>query len=264
MTNINIMETNQYYETYRQQSHIFGPKIGSSMSEPVIEGNSDNLRSHLIRIQGSDKEPGKYYYPEGNQWRICTLENLKEQEKELAVDWQNHIESQVNIGERPPTKWPEHLQDKKERLAAKKQVAAEEVKWLEIKLTEAEQDKKVREKKPVQPKFWGAGRLRDNILVEFCGWDVAKNSDGILAIDDPSSPYNTMEIWRLKSEVLNPLDVEHRIRQKQEVKAALAENRPKKPVPYPPVPTYSQVSDQIEYPGCYDPSIIRKLKQSAE
>jgi len=93
---------------------------------------------------------------------------------------------------------------------------------------------------------------------------LAKNEEGILCIDDPDSPYNGMEIWRVKSQVVNPLHFEFRVRQRKETQAALDENRPRRNTLFPQPPTFDQKSGNIEYPGDYDPSTIRKLKLEDE
>ena len=257
------METqNQYIERYRRESHILDFNRNRTYMNPsVVIGNIDNLKSHLLQIKGNDQG---VYFDSHHKEVPSTISRLKEQEQQLAKKFRQYVESRVNMGDKPPTKWPPHLQDKKDRLVAKQQVASEEVKWLEEKLTQAEQEKHKREKKPANFRLSGAGRLSNGILVEFCGWNVSKNSEGILAIDDPTSIFNSMPIWRLKAQVLNPISQEFVLRHKKEEKAAVAESRPKNTVKYPVTPTWNKDNDLIEYPADYDPSIIRKLKHSEE
>ena len=231
------------------------------MNPSVVIGNIDNLKSHLLQIKGNENG---VYFDSHHLETPAQLTTLREQVEQLEIAWQQHVESTVNQGDKPPTNWPPHLQDKKEKLEARRIVAQEEVAWLEEKLVQGEQDKRTREKKPANSRLSGAGRLRDGILVEFCGWDVSKNSEGILCIDDPSSEFNTMPIWRLKSEILNIISQEFVLRHKKEEKAAVAEGRPKNTVKYPHTPTWNKDNDLIEYPGDYDPSVIRKLKHSVE
>ena len=259
--NFNIMKTqNHYVDTYRRESYILEFNRNRTHLNPaVIPGNPDNLNSHLLKLRGNENG---IYFDSHHREVPSTISILKEQEQKLEIEWKQHIESRINLGEKPPTKWPTHLQDKKERLAAKMLVAAEEMKWLEEQLDKAEQDKKAREKKPANSRLSGAGRLRDGILVEFCGWNVSKNDEGILCIDDSSSLFNSMPVWRLKSAVLNIVSAEYVLRHKKEETAAVAEGRPKKAVKYPVTPTWNKANDLIEYPGDYDPSIIRKLKLS--
>ena len=170
----------------------------------------------------------------------------------------------MNVGEREPKTWPAHLQEQKERLAAKRQVTEEEIQELEKLLAAAETAKSQREKIVVNPRHWGSGRLHDGILVEFCGWDVSKNSAGILAVDDPISPFNGLEIWRLKSQIVNPLHAEFRLRQREEVAAAESENRKRREVAFPPVPQYDPETDTIQYPGDWSNTTIRKIKYGDE
>ena len=256
------MENNPYIERCRRESYILEFNRNRTHLNPsVIEGNPDNLKSHLLQIKGNDQG---VYFDSRHKEVPSGLSRLKEQEQALEKEWKQHVESRINQGEKPPKKWPLDLQDKKDRLEARKMVAEEEVKWLEEQLVKAEEEKHKREKKPANSRLSGAGRLSNGVLVEFCDWPVSKNSEGILAINDPSSPFNTMEIWRLKSEVLNPLDAEHRLRQREEVKAALAENRKRNHVAYPSVPVYIKEKDQIQYPGNYHNETIKKLKQSEE
>jgi hypothetical protein len=69
-----------------------------------------------------------------------------------------------------------------------------------------------------------------------------------------------MAIWRLKAQVVNPLHAEYRLRQREEAAAAKAENRPRRNVPFPPIPQYDPATDQIQYPGSWSNTTIRKIK----
>jgi hypothetical protein len=255
---------NLYVQRYRQESTILGRGSSGPFQEGLPRGDIDTLRGLLLQRKGSENHPGKYYYSQGNQWLPSAMEILKEKEDLLREQWKRYVQSRINIGEQPPSQMPRHLQEPRERLEAQRIVLEEEIEVLQDLLARAEEAKQTRDKKQVPPQYWGAGRLHDGILVEFCGWDVSKNSAGILAVDDPSSPFNGMEIWRLKAQVVNPLHAEFRLRQREEATAVEAENRPRRNVPFPPVPQYDPKTDQIQYPGSWSNQTIRKIKYGEE
>lgn len=263
------METNRFLERYRQGSQILH-SVHNMLNDVVNKKDINNLQSHLSRIQGAPGKNGDYYDPTsadsypGDKKRErgfvpSKLSRLREEENELQQKWEMYCQQQLNIGNLKPKNMPPEMQERKEKLTAKVQVCQEEVSWLEQKLEDAMADIKAREHRPTNPRFWGAGRLHDNVLVEFCGWNVSKNSAGILAVDDPSSPFDGMEIWRVKSQVVNPMFHENRLRQRKEANAALAAERKRKEVPFPTPPTYRRETDTIEYPN-YSNEVIRKLK----
>ena len=81
----------------------------------------------------------------------------------------------------------------------------------------------------------------------------------MLRISDPSSPYNGMEIWRVKSQIVNPMFHEFKARGRAEAAEALAQNRKRKEILFPKPPVWYAESDVIEYPG-YAPEVLRKVK----
>ncbi len=252
---------NRLISIYQSQSTILAPGAPSMMTEFVVKGNLDSLRSHMLRIKGG--ADGDYLNSQGKRVPAKLIQ-LKEQKKNLEEQWEKFCKSRIAVGEPKPKIWPSHLKDLKDRLDAKFIVAEEEIAWLEKEINAAEQGKAIRERKTVQPQHWGAGQLRDGLLIEFCGWSVQPDDNGLLRISDTSSPYDGMEIWRLKSQVINPLHAENRLRLRKEASAAQAENRKRKEVKFPKPPTFDHRSGNIEYPGDYDPSTIRKLKLEDE
>ena len=257
------MENNEYLERYRRQSTILnGYQNASSMNQPLIPGNPSNLNSHLLQLLGGDqnsKNPRHYLAPE-NKWVQGRIPYLREELVQLEKKWEQHCLSELKIGNVKPREWPDDLRDKKLKAEARLEISLEEQQELQRLIDQAEQDKKAREKKPTNSRLSGAGRLSNGVLVEFCDWNVSMNSEGILAIDDTSSPFNTMEIWRLKAEVLNVISQENVLRHKTEEQQALKEGRSRRKVPYPQTPIWNRNNDLIEYIGI-DNSIIRKLKR---
>ena len=253
------MEQNIYIEKYRKESIILdGNRNGNSLNQPVVIGNPDNLKSHLLQIRGN--ENGVFFDSHHHEVpaRITTL---REQEQKLEKEWKAHLQERINLGERPPQEWPLHLQDRKDRLAAKKLVAEEEIEWLEQKLQEAEEQKaKSRGSLLTHPKYWGGGSLRNGILESVGPWQVSQNEDGMLCINDETSPYHTMPVWRFRSQITNPMSMEYSHRLRSEERNALAEGRKRNVVGYPKPPVWSKDSDLIEYEG-YHNDIIKKLKQ---
>ena len=185
------------------------------MAMPVIIGNADNLKSHLVEIQGNGD--GKFYDPQNRRYFPAKLIKLTAQLEDLNEEFERFVETRLSFGDPKPKTWPPELMEKKEELSARIKVAKEEIQWLESKIKEAEAEKVAKEKEPVKRHFWGSGRLSQGQLVEFCGWDVGKNEEGVLCIDDETSDFHGMEIWRLKSQVINPMHAEFRLRERLEL-----------------------------------------------
>jgi len=255
------MTRNPYLGRLREESLILSDRTTGHLENPIIKSDIGNLRSHLLRLDasGTDK-PGYYYYSDGKRWMPSTMTLLKEQEEKLQQDFENFVQSRLNIGDPKPTQWPPNLAERKEKLTAQVQICHEEIDKLKKLLQVAQDAKKVRENQPVNPRHWGAGQLKDNILVEFCGWVVAPDDTGLLRISDPNSPFNFIEIWRLKAQIVNPLHFEWRLRQRKERQLAEQENRKRKEVQFPKSPVWNKDTDLIEYEG-YSNETIKKIKQ---
>ena len=255
-----MKKNNELVERYRRESPILGNRSAQWLDEPVFEGNQDNLKSHLLRLKGSDTHPELYYYPENRQWISCKLARLEKQEREIEKTWQRYRQDRIAIGELEPKSRPPHIQSEREKCKAKLQVCKEEIAWLEVKLNEAETAKTNRETKQVPPQFWTSGRLHNGILVEWAGWSIKKNGEGILCIDDVTSPYYSLPLWKFKSQVANPMFWEFSHRQKEEARAAEIDNRKRRNVPFPPVPIYDPATNTISYPA-YSPKTLSKIKK---
>ncbi len=253
---------NRFISIYQNQSTILGPSSGPSMmTEFVVRGNLDNLRGHMLQIKGGTD--GDYLNSQGK--RVPSkLVLLQGQQKDLEDQWERFCQSRIAIGEPKPKTWPTHLKDLKDRLDAKLQVSLEEIAWLKMEIDAAEQGKASRERKTVPPQYWGTGQLRNGELVSFCGWSVEKDDTGLLRIQDPSSPYTGIEVWKMKSQVINPMQAEFRLRKREEEAAALAENRPRNNVLFPATPMYDKEHDNIEYPADYHLETLRKIKLQNE
>jgi len=251
------MERNPYLQRYRAESLILGKRNATWLNQPVLEGDPSNLKSHLLQIRGG--EDG-HYFNSHNKRIPSRMVLLEEQLKEVEQKWNNYCQDRLNVGEPKPVIWPEHLQEQKDRLEAKLQVANEEVRWLSIHLQKAEDQKpESRGNLLSNPRYWGTGNLRDGHLVRIAGWDVAPDDTGLLRISDPTSPYDGIEVWRFKAQVVNPMHYENRLRGRKETKEALEKNRSKKSIPFPKPPTFDPVSGNIEYQG-YSNETIRKIK----
>lgn len=250
---------NIFLERFRGQSIILnGNRQGSDLNQPVIVGNPSNLQSHLMQIRGNENG---IYFDSHHKEVPATLSTLKKKKKELQQRWEQHCVDQLKIGNRKPQIWPQDLQEEKLRLEARRMVANEEVRWLEDKLQEAQEaQSKSKGSLLSHPKFWGATQLQENRVTQIGPWSVEPDSEGLLRIADPDSPYNTMPVWRFKSEILKPMGLEFAHRHKQEETEAVAEARKRKKVLYPAPGKWNKENDLVEYEN-YSNETIKKLKQ---
>jgi hypothetical protein len=111
-----------------------------------------------------------------------------------------------------------------------------------------------------QRRYWGAGRLKDGVLVELGGFKVSPEKDGILRIDVPRSDHNGIEVWRFKNQIVKPMSWEFAYLEREEVKAARKDRRPVKIIPYPEAGIWSRKTYEIEYPG-YSEKTLEKIKE---
>ena len=259
------MEQNIYLDRYRMQSTILaGNRNSSNLNQPLIPGNKSNLESHLRQLLGGDQkseQPGFYWAPDQRKWIPDRIPSLREQLAGLEKKFEEHTLSELNIGNSKPRVWPDHLLEQRDRLNAKLQVAEEEQRELERLLEQAEeQQKKARPSLLTHPRNWGSGSLRHGVLESIGPWSVSPNEEGLLVIDDESSPYHTMPVWRFKSEILKPMGMEFARRHKQEEQNAVAETRTRRKVSYPEPGIWRKESDLIEYES-YSNEVIKKLKR---
>ena len=254
------MENNQYLERYRRESYILEHNRNATYMNPsVIIGNTDNLKSHLLRIKGNSDG---IYFDSHFKETPSTLTILREKQKALEQKWEQHCLDQLKIGNVRPKQMPAEMQEESDKLIARVKVTEEEISWLEQKLQEAqEQQAKSKGSLLEHPRHWGSGSLRHGVLESIGPWCVGMHPEKkVLCIQDDSSPYNGLEIHRFKALVLNPMGMEFAYRHKQEEKAAVAEGRPKKVVKYPDPPSWNPETDVIEYYGISN-AVIKKLKQ---
>ncbi len=259
------MENNTYLERYRKQSIILdGNRNGSDLNQPLILGDVNNLKSHLRQLLGggeASENPGFYWAPDKRLMVPGKIKRLKEELTGLEQQFDKYAQSRLLIGEPRPQVWPDDLQEKKLKTEARLQIAFEEQKELERLLAQAlEQQAKSRPSLLTHPKYWGSGQLKDGVLVEIGPWNVKPDSEGLLRISDTDSPYDTMPVWRFKSEILKPMGNEFAHRHKQEETEAVKLTRPRRKVNYPIPGRWSKESDLIEYEG-YSNVVIKKLKQ---
>ena len=250
---------NTYIDRYRRESIILaGNRKGADLNQPVVEGNVSNLKSHRLQIKGNEQG---IFYDSHHKEVPATLTTLKEKQKELEQRWESHCVDQLKLGNRKPQIWPKELQEEKLKLEARRIVAMEEVRWLEEKLQEAqEQQKKARPSLLSAPQHWGSSQLQNGVLVSIGPWKVEPDSEGLLRISDQDSPYDTMPVWRFKSEILKPMGNEFAHRHKQEETEAVKLTRPRRKVNYPIPGRWSKESDLIEYEN-YSNATIKKLKK---
>jgi hypothetical protein len=264
---------NRFLEKYRKESQVLNP-VNNVMNDPFIPSDLNNLRTHLYKIQGVPGQNGNFYDPTNGQsfpgdkagqkgFVPSKQARLKNQLRELGKEFEKYVRQRVAEGEKPPTAWPPHLEDKKLELEAKIQITSEEIEKLKELITTVEERQKTARPSLISgnPMYWGTGRLQDGQLVEIAGWRVAMDeTKGVLCIQDETSPYNGLEVHRFKALVVNPAHMEYRLRHRKEAAEALAQNRPRKTVNFPAVPVYNRQSDTLEFPGDWDPSVIRKIK----
>jgi hypothetical protein len=264
-TNVNGNDTdNQYVKRLRKLSPILNPAQRNTQNISVVEHDIQNLQSNIFLIEGGTSEPGKYWDSERKAFIIAYLPSRKNDLKKIEEKYKIEKQTALNNGDKPLTEWPEHLLQEKKECQARILIYEEEVSWLKEKIKKAEATAEANKinKSGINPdrRQWGAGKLKDGILVEVAGQKVSPNKSGILEISDPNSPYFSMPVWKWKAEVVNPMFAEFRLRCRNEDKAALLENRPKKAIAFPPAPIFDKKSGNIEYYQ-YSSKTLSKLKK---
>jgi len=248
---------NRFFEKYKVESNILNP-TNAGWDQPFIAGNLDNLKSHLLQLRGSDENPGEYFY--AGAFVSATLPKLEAQLKELTEEFARFQESRTTMGEPLPKIWPADLEERKEKLLARRSIANEEVKVLEHHIVKLEKLQAKRDENLCKnPMFWGTGSLKDGVLVTIAGWNVRPDKNGLLCIKDDSSPYNLMPCWQFKSQIVNPLHHEHRVRRRIAAALPVGPDGKKKIAIFPVAPKFNKETQTIEYQD-YHPEVLKKVK----
>lgn len=250
----------------RSQSFILNPANRNAKNGFFNESSPADLKTQIMLIQGGEKEKGQFWDKERSRFEIAYLPSRQKDLKAVESEYKNYCQMQLNSGNRAPENWPDHLLVKKQEAEARIQIHEEELTWLRGKLEAA-----VKEAEALKPategglysdrSMWGIAKMRDGVLSHVAGQTCSLNSEGLLEISDAKSPFNSLPVWRFKAEICNPMHSEYSYRCRQEDKAALKENRPKKAVAFPPAPKYDKKTDTIIYTG-YSENTLSKLQTS--
>jgi len=276
-TTIPARTKESYLKQFRQASSIIGEGI---LVEGESTGRPNYFRQLIIEIEGTKETPGFVFYKSEKNFQRSLIGRQKDKLSDLQgrfTEWQNKIRNQ---GDLPPKEWPEFLANERNRIEAKIQVYNEEVVELKRRLKEAEDiEASVKPEEseclPTDKGLWGNGRLRNGMLVSIGGQKTAmknmnadeENEDGkdpeyIMCIADDRSPYNNMEVWRFKSEVMKALSIEMGYRQRLENKRAKAEDRAAKILrSWPEAPSWDAKTKTVTLPDSYSDFTKNKLKQ---
>lgn len=257
-----MTQKEKFAAMYRRESNILHPlQLGQgNLLEPVIEGDLQNLFAHRLRLTGELDGEWKGHYSYNDKWSTAEVPTYELMLKELAGDFRNHQQMELNQGNQLSKEYPKELLAKREQLEAKLLVFDEEVKFLDKLIVSAQTSKKEADEKrePVLGKksTWNRQEQRNGVLTSVAGQVVKPDEDGILRISDPRSPYNTLLVYRWRGEVVRPLNREFSWRTRQEMKKVPDD---RKKVHYPAAPTYDRKTDKISYEG-YAPGPLKKQK----
>lgn len=225
-------------------SYILSPRPFDSRAPVIDANNPQDLRRELSQLEG----------PEGK------IQNLEDDLKQIIAKFREIQGRAIDAGNEIPEIMDDGMQEEYQRIAARLEVAKEELTWLNSKLEKALQNQPKPDVQPISaPEFWSISTLKGGQLQAVGGHLVSKNEDGIFCIDDERSQYSGMPVWRFKSEVSNPIHWEYSNRQRAEAAAALEANRPRKAVKFPSVPLYNPETGVIEYQD-YMNETMKKLK----
>ncbi len=205
-------------------------------------------------------------------WTLFSLEDKKEEILEeikylklRLVDvkhaFKNYSQQQINEGNRPAEELPPNLLEEFLRYSAKVDLSDKELAIITAKLeTFADEKEKQELEAMLKPGQWSTARIKYGVLSSIGGQKVSLNKRNILAINDPRSPYDTLEVWRYKAEVLIPMAKERSFLNRAEEKLAKAEKRlPKKKKVKSP--KFNKKMSMIEYPGYHKDWVeLQKMK----
>ena len=189
------MRQNPYITRYRQESIVLGNRNATFMNSPVISGNPDNLKSHLLQIKGGGD--GRFYDPQNRRFIPSRIEVLKEQLQALTEEEKKWHQNQANFGNAPGS-LPAKMQEQRQKIEAHLEVCQMEISWLEDKLEEATKESRRQDEQeclPPNPQLkWGICELKDGILHRIGGQLVGPGEDGVLEIIDERSRYMGMPV----------------------------------------------------------------------
>lgn len=132
-----MKDFNPFLERYKNQSVILNPGNRDVMAEIPIEGSVDSLESYIMRIEGGENGSGKYWRPQSSQWITAELPTLKTQLREINQRIDTWRKGQMNLGNSPNGKIPEHLQERRQMVEAQISINEMELDWLKSRLDKA-------------------------------------------------------------------------------------------------------------------------------
>jgi len=258
-----VRTTSVLVSRFRSESRIFNPQPGSLYDPLVMLGSIHSMKSYLLELVGSDDKDGQYYRNDANQWATSRIPALEWAIKQIDQKFSEHQKFQMNLGKTKPTKLPSELEQAMNELQAKLIVAKEERDHLIQAIDQVTREEIGKKKRPLPRKQWSQRKHVDNVLIEVAGWQVRPNDEGIMHIQDETSPFNGLAVHRFVSQVLRPMEHQKGLMQRREAKLAQNENRGIQTLPFPKAPIYDAKKGIISYPG-YDPRVIQKAQKKGQ
>ena len=200
----------KHYDRYRINSYIFNGG-GRQPSFDTVFWTKNRVVSEIAWIEGNDK--GMVYNKNTSEESLALMPLVKEQLKELQKRFKRYQQQRVNEGHFRPAEMPNEMLNERLQLEARLDVYAEELNELKKRLkTFKEEEDQEHKQLLLAYGVSGSGSLHDGTLVELDGQTVSLNSNNMLVINDPLSPYDGLLIadyreciskpWRIATEKL--------------------------------------------------------------
>jgi hypothetical protein len=224
-------EYSEAYDRYRLESAILAGRntISVCLTDKV------GLISQRNMLIGT--KDGKYYYQEGLRWETARIPAVQSELKELHQKFLNYRQERINQGNRPPDdkieNWPDDLRRRRLKQEALLDVMQEEAAWLDkalLKFTTNEEADRSGE--VLKYGCRQSGQLRNGVLALLDGQRCSVNSDGLLIIDDPSSPYTGMAVHSYREVICPAFRAQQNAQAAERLKTMQEEARAQgKPIP---------------------------------
>lgn len=182
----------EWFDRLKLQSPVLNPHGGANIHS-LNFNDREGIKSCLLQWKGQEGQGGRWFYPDGNEWRFSHLKSATEDIKELQEEFGVLKQMRVNEGKRAPKDMPKEMCDRLLMAEAALDICQEEIEFLEKKLlTFTDRDKKESEYALLKRGPEGAGKLRNGVLIRVDGQTVKPDSKGVLRICDERSPYHGM------------------------------------------------------------------------
>lgn len=192
----------EWYDRLRVESYILNGG-GRRPSFDTVIWTKNRIVGEIIWIEGGEK--GMVYNKATGEETLALIPQTKKQLRTLQKRFSNYQQQRVNEGYQRPKEMPDEMLKERLELEARLDVFNEELK--ELKRREAsiqvEEDKEHAHLLLAYGVASG-GSLYNGILVELDGQKVSLNSNNILIIDDPLSPYDGVLVADYREYISKP------------------------------------------------------------